>query len=280
MFLREISIKFYKIISFFYTFIFGRKKMQFFNDILFSLTLDAKGYKNFGNFKKTGEKKFINRINKELLFCLDIGANIGEYTNLLLSETKAKIISFEPLPKAFEDLKKIEENNPERLKVFNIALGANNEILDLNYSNEKSQTASFSKDLNKLSFYNFKDNKKIKTKIFTLDNFFLENLNLFQNNIDLIKIDAEGYEFEILNGAKEIIKKKSPKYIQMEFNWHQLFKRQTMYNFSQLLSGYDLFKILPHGNDLIKVDANRPETNIFHLANFIYIRKDISGYWQ
>ena len=153
--------------------------MQFINDILFSLALDAKGYKNFGNFKKTGEKKFINRINKELLFCLDIGANVGEYTNLLLSETKAKIISFEPLPKAFEDLKKIEENNPERLKVFNIALGDNNEILDLNYSNEKAQTASFSKDLNKLSFYNFKDNKKIKTKIFTLDNFFFENLNLF-----------------------------------------------------------------------------------------------------
>jgi len=279
MFFREILIKLYKIISFFYTFVFGRKNMQFLNDVLFSLTLNAKGYKNFGNFEKTGEKKFINRINKELLFCLDIGANIGEYTNLILSETKAKIISFEPLPKAFEDLKKIEKNNAERLKVFNIALGDNNEILDLNYSNEKSQTASFSKDLNKLSFYNFKDNKKIKTKISTLDNFFLENLNLFQNNIDLIKIDVEGFEFEILSGAKEIIKKKSPKYIQMEFNWHQLFKSQTMYNFSQLLSGYDLFKILPHGNDLIKVDANRPETNIFHLANFIYIRKDISGYW-
>ena len=80
--------------------------MQLFNDILFSLTLDAKGYKNFGNLNKTGEKRFINKINKELLFCLDIGANVGDYTNLLLSETKAKIISFEPLPKAFEDLKK------------------------------------------------------------------------------------------------------------------------------------------------------------------------------
>ena len=166
------------------------------------------------------------------------------------------------------------------MKVFNIALGDNNEILDLNYSNEKSQTASFSKDLNKLSFYNFKNNKKIKTEISTLDDFFLKNLDLFENNIDLIKIDVEGFEFEILNGAKEIIKKKSPKYIQMEFNWHQLFKRQTMYNFSKLLGGYDLFKILPHGNDLIKVDANRPETNIFHLANFVYIRKDISGSWQ
>lgn len=280
MFFREILIKLYKIISFFYTFVFGRKNMQFLNDILFSLTLNAKGYKNFGNFKKTGEKKFINRINKELLFCLDIGANVGEYTDLILSETKAKIISFEPLPKAFEDLKKLEKSNAERLKVFNIALGDKNEILDLNYSSEKSQTASFSKDLNKLSFYNFKDNKKIKTKISTLDDFFFENQDLFEENIDLIKIDAEGFEFEIINGAKEIIKKRPPKYIQLEFNWHQLFKRQTMCNFSKLLSDYDLYQILPHGNDLIKVDANRPEANIFHLANFVFIRKDISGFQQ
>ena len=83
-----------------------------------------------------------------------------------------------------------------------------------------------------------------------------------------------------MSGAKEIIKKKSPKYIQIEFNWHQLFKRQTMYNFSNLLGDYDLFKILPYGNDLIKVDASRPENNIFHLVNFVYIRKDISGYWR
>ena len=32
--------------------------------------------------------------------------------------------------------------------------------------------------------------------------------------------------------------------------------------------------------DSKKVDANRPEANIFHLAKFVYIRKDISGYWQ
>ena len=28
------------------------------------------------------------------------------------------------------------------------------------------------------------------------------------------------------------------------------------------------------------IHENRQETNIFHLANFVYIRKDISGYWK
>ena len=95
-------------------------------------------------------------------------------------------------------------------------------------------------------------------------------------HIDLIKIDTEGFELEVIKGAKETIKKKLPKYIQIEFNWHQLFKGQTLYNFSEHLEKYDLFQILPYGNDLVKVDPNRPETNIYHLSNFVYIRKDIS----
>ena len=33
--------------------------MQFINNIILSLALNAKGYKNFGNFTETGEKKFI-----------------------------------------------------------------------------------------------------------------------------------------------------------------------------------------------------------------------------
>lgn len=250
--------------------------MQFLNNIFLSLTLNAKGYKNYGNFDKTGEKKFINKINKDLLFCIDIGANVGSYTELLLSETKAQIISFEPLPQAFNDLKKIEEKNLDRLKVFNYAVGENNEFLELNYSNDKSEKASFTKDLDKLSFYEFEKNKKVKSEIITLDYFFNKNPYLFPKNIDLIKIDTEGFELEVIKGAKETIKKKLPKYIQIEFNWHQLFKGQTLYKFSEFLKDYELFQILPYGNDLIKVDPNRPETNIFHLSNFVYIKKDIS----
>lgn len=273
---KKILLFFYKIVSSVYIFIFGRKSMQFLNNILLSLTLNAKGYKNYGSFEKTGEKKFIKKISKDLLLCIDIGANVGAYTKLLLSETNARIISFEPLPQAFEDLKKVEEKNLDRLKVFNYAIGEKNEILDLNYSNDKSEKASFTKDVDKLSFYEFKENKKIKSEVVTLDSFFNKNLNLLPKEIDLIKIDTEGFEFEVIKGAKEIIKTKLPKYIQIEFNWHQLFKGQTLYNFSQHLNEYDLFQILPYGNDLVKVDPNRPETNIFHLSNFVYIRKDNS----
>ena len=57
--------------------------------------------------------------------------------------------------------------------------------------------------MDKLSFYEFSKNKKIKTRIFKLDTFFEENKNIFNSEkIDLIKIDTEGHELEVIKGAK------------------------------------------------------------------------------
>ena len=275
--IKKILIFFYKKISYIYVFIFGRKNMQFINNIFLSLALNAKGYKNFGNFTQTGEKKFIQLIRKDLIISIDVGANVGKYTNLLLSETNSEIISFEPLKAAFRELKKIEKEYPNRLKVFNYAIGDENTNLELNFSDEKSEKATFSKDIDKLSFFDHEKNKKIMTDIVTLDSFFLDNSSLLnKKNIDLIKIDTEGFELEVIKGAKDTIENKRPKYIQLEFNWHQLFKNHSMYKFSQYLNNYELFQILPFGEKLIKVDPRRPEANIFHLSNFVYIRKDIS----
>ena len=276
MIFKKVLLATYKIFSSFYIFIFGRKKMQFLNNIVLSLALNAKGYKNYGSFKKTGEKNFINKINNDLFFCIDIGANVGKYTNLLLAETKSKIISFEPLPLAFKDLQKIEQNNSERLKVYNYALGEKDETLELNYSNEKSEKASFLENLNELSFYDFKNNQKIKTKVYCLDTFFSNNPNLFSKNIDLVKIDTEGFEFEVLKGAKNMLEQNPPKYIQIEFNWHQLFKNNTLLSFHKLLDNYDAYRILPLDGSIIKIDTNRPENNIFHLSNIVFIKKNIN----
>ena len=88
MFLKKIFIYIYKLFAKIYIFIFGRKSMQFFNNIILSLSLKAKGYQNYGNFNITGEKLFIQLIKNEIKLSIDVGANIGKYTNLLLKETK------------------------------------------------------------------------------------------------------------------------------------------------------------------------------------------------
>ena len=117
------------------------------------------------------------------------------------------------------------------------------------------------------------NNKKLRCSIETLDNFIQNNKKLLNKKIDLIKIDTEGYEYEVLKGAKKTIKKFKPKYIQIEYNWHHLFKNINLYFFSQYLKEYDTYKILPFSKNLIKIDPKRPEHNYFNYSNIVFIRK-------
>ena len=270
---KNFLIKIWKIFSRLYVFIFGRKSLQFFNDIILSLSLHAKGYKNYGNFKATGEENFINTISEEIKVCLDIGANIGNYSKLLLNKTNAKVYAFEPMEKSFEELKKIKEQYKDRFFIEKLALGNEDGVKQIYSANDKSEKASLEKNLEKLSFIDKNNLKKFDVSIKKID-----SLNFFDTNIkvDFLKIDVEGHEYEVIQGAKKFIDFNSPKFIQIEINWHQLFKKVNLFEFSKLLNNYEIFKILPHGEKLIFIDPTRPENNILHLSNFVFIRNDIS----
>jgi FkbM family methyltransferase len=274
---KKVLLFIYKKISKIYVLIFGRKSMQLINDLILSLSLKGKGYMNYGSFKDSGEKFFINLIKEEINLSLDIGANVGNYTKMLLSDTNSKVISFEPLPKAFEELKEVKSNFQDRLEIHNIAIGVKDEILELSYGTEKSEKASLIKNLEKISFIQGENKNKISVQVRQLDYF----QSYFKNKvIDFIKIDTEGFEYEVLKGAKNILEIHRPKFIQVEFNWHQLIKKQTLYNLSELINFSDVFKILPHGNKLLHIDPFRPENNIYHLSNYVFIRKDISDKYK
>ena len=46
-------------------------------------------------------------------------------------------------------------------------------------------------------------------------------------------------------------------------NYHYLFSGENLYQFTVLLKNYNLFQIMPYNNGLLKIDASRPENNIF-----------------
>ena len=110
-----------------YLFIFGRKIFQKYNNFLFLLVIKSMGYSNYGNHSQTGEKKFIELIKDNLEICLDIGANVGTYSKLLMDITQSRVFSFEPLDDAFKDLEKLAADDlyKNRLKIYNIGIGDN-----------------------------------------------------------------------------------------------------------------------------------------------------------
>lgn len=132
---------------------------------------------------------------------IDVGANIGQYGSELRNiGYKGRIISFEPTCEAFSKLKKTASKDT-LWEIHNLSLGERDGESTINIS-KNSVSSSILNDLPQLTksapdaaFVN-----KESIKINKLDTLF-SSLNIKDKNIYL-KIDTQGYEKMVLDGAK------------------------------------------------------------------------------
>jgi FkbM family methyltransferase len=197
------------------------------------------------------QKKWINflkkkKINKFNLF-IDIGAHKGESIELFSKNFFIKkIISFESSSVNFNFLKNEIEKNKKKyvnteIILENIALGAENKLIDF-YQFDESSSSTFKLVDTQSNYYkrkfrllNFFGNKKIyqkyKLKIHRLKDYIEKNEI---KKIDFIKIDTEGYEFEILLGLENKIKLVDV--IMFEHHYDNMIKKGYMfYDINRLL---------------------------------------------
>lgn len=149
------------------------------------------------------EMSFLLHFLREDELFVDIGANVGSYTILASAHVGAYSISFEPINTTYQWLKcNILINNiSDKVKVYNKAVGSRNE--------KKLMT-------NNLDTVNFVTQKKSKNTV-EIEVVRLDEI-LISDNPVLLKIDVEGYEAEVLKGAKETLNKNSLKAIIIELN--------------------------------------------------------------
>ncbi len=132
---------------------------------------------------------------KENAAILDIGANIGNHTIFFAKECEArKIYSFEPTQKSFQILKEnIRINCLDHMVVaMNVALGAKDSKVDVIV------------DAKDAGSNHVEENMDGDIVMKTLDSLSIHD------RIDFIKIDVEGYEYEVLKGAERSIAKDKP----------------------------------------------------------------------
>ena len=205
------------------------------------------------------QKKIIEFLKKnnlsEINLIFDVGAHKGESINLFLKNMKVKnIVSFEASPSNFKFLeinkKKLEKKFPNtKITIENIALGSDDKIVVFNQFSESS--SSTINDINQESKYfkrkfnllNIQNKKKIyesfKLKTETLDNYIYQN-NF--NRISFLKIDTEGYEYEILIGLKKRIK--SVDTIMFEHHYdNMIIKEYTFSDINYLLKKNDFYQV-------------------------------------
>ncbi len=143
---------------------------------------------------KSKFKNFNHLVLNTNSIVLDFGANFGEISHYLYDNYKCNIDCYEPNKYAFYILNNFFKNN-EKIKCFNIAVSTNDGIAKLYYHKlnldnplRYSTASSLLKEKDNLNFENFDEVKTYSIK---------KIINQF-SNIDLIKIDIEGYEYEIL----------------------------------------------------------------------------------
>jgi len=196
------------------------------------------------------QRKIINFLkNFEIRSVFDVGAHKGEFIKTAKKfKNIEKIYSFEPQKKIYQKLNIFSIEN--KIFCFNFALGNNNEIRNLKI-NKKTSTSTFS-DINNLSLWykiksfilkgstksSFIDEEKVK--VMKLDD-FCDNYKI--SDIDLLKIDTEGHEKQVLEGALNLIKKKKIKYILLEFHLSNMYNNYSVNDLENFLDNYN-FKLL------------------------------------
>ena len=121
-----------------------------------------------------------------------------------------------------------------------MALGNNNETRNLKI-NKKSSTSTFS-EIDDLSLW-YKIKSFIyeeKVNVMKLDDFCNDHKI---SNIDLLKIDTEGHEKEVLEGALNLIKEKKIKYILLEFHLSKMYKNYNTKDLENFLDNSN-FRLL------------------------------------
>lgn len=130
----------------------------------------------------------------------DLGAHWG-YFSILASKcvgTRGKVYAFEPMLQNFARLKQnVCINNIDNITLLNLAVS------------DKTKTIRFSNSTNTFanSYINVGKEDSVEVMAIGLDQYISENA---LPPPDFIKIDVEGAESDVLNGAKDLIKNHRP----------------------------------------------------------------------
>ncbi len=163
---------------------------------------DYQEYLVYFNLDVDSSKGVIKYLPRDKGLILDIGANIGQTSLWMADELKSKeieIIAVEPYPSTYEKLTcNINLNHFKNITPINIAFGNSDSKLLMEGCSSNSGA--------------FRVNSSSKTGEFvevsqtTLDNYFKDS----KKQINFIKIDVEGFEYNVIKGGEQTIKEYYP----------------------------------------------------------------------
>ena len=158
---------------------------------------------------------------------IDVGAHRGEFALKVLNENfKGKIISFEPQLKIYNILL----NNSKKYDNWTVhkrcGVGKKNQLSIMNIMSETTCSSFYVPTKNLLTIDpTQKIVKREKSNIYSLNTLFSEQYKIKKKTF--LKIDTQGYDKIVLDGASKILKKIL--FVQMELAIDPLYKKELNY---------------------------------------------------
>lgn len=256
--------------------ILGKKVLQYFFENLYLFSLAGMNY-GLVTPKNSGEAYTLKYVNAKLrstskIIIFDVGANKGEYVNSIISamSKQVNIYAFEPLEAACSILKRRFATS-KSIKVFN--LGFNDKVgkKNIHFNEDTSELASlYQRRAESMSLPALLD-KQETVNLSTIDLFCNKNRI---SHIHLLKIDTEGHELKVLQGAKEMLQQNKISYIQFEFGGAMVDSKTFFRDIYLLLNpNYIIYRILQDG--FAKIGNYTEKQEIFIISNYLAVNRKL-----
>jgi len=165
------------------------------------------------DMNRNGEMWLINTIAPDAKTFIDVGANTGAWTKAFLEKMQRPLkgILIEPSPHAFRMLTKMFESEISSHALIALQQAAADSCGSLPFYTEENagETSSL------VSKHSHPSAREISVMTTTIDEVINSQGLAF---VDMLKIDAEGYDLNVLLGAENSLRTKSIGVIQFEYN--------------------------------------------------------------
>ncbi len=208
---------------------------------------------------------FLSRSAIKEIVVLDIGANVGTYSEAILKVApKSKIYAFEPSSAA---RKKLEDRfiGNNSVRIVPLALGITISIETLWSDAAGSGLASLTK--RNLEHFGIDFNQSESINVTTLDS-WANSTNVKPN---LIKMDVEGHELDVLKGGLKTLA--IAQVVQFEFGGCNIDTRTYFQDFWYLLTsaGFSIYRISDAGP--IRIQHYSEKEECFLTTNYLAVRE-------
>ena len=249
------------------SFLYGRRRLQRAFARIHRTTLLGLGFGQ-DNLQTNGELALVRRLSAQWPAnptLLDVGANRGDWTLAALDVVPGAVVyALEPSADPYTEL---ASRVGTAARTFQVGLSSAPSTLTLWSPPGLSGLGSvYHRDLRAVGL---DATSSTTIAVTTLDAFCAEQRI---DRIHLLKLDVEGHELAVLQGASRLLADGSIDAIQFEFGGANLDARTYLRDFRDLLEpvGFTLHRLLRDG--VATAFAGEEQMEIFHYCNYVALR--------